>query len=412
MSVATFQNYKGANPGKLNNTSTVTVSSTFDNSGFATDSVNNNAGGIIDLTGAAGTYTNGAGATVNNTATSTMKLTNTITNGAGAITTTNGTFEYKSVLAQTVFSGVAGSTYGNLTITGASTKSLGGSTTVGTQVTINVGATLAEGAANTLTLNGASPITGTGTLTADGTTIYNGAAQSVFGATYNNLTLQNGNTKTAGGGVTVNGALTSAASTTFDLSTNSLITGASSSISNNASGIIRTQGDVTFGAVHTIAGAFIYEKATLTQNVGTANYTNLTMSGGAGATGQKNFPAGTVNVSGVYSATGANRNYGAGTFAYNSTTAQTVFTGESYNNLTIANATDTSAANYKSANGNLSVGAALAINASNTLDMGSNSFTTLGSGTNSGKIRWAASNSHVVGGTGTTEFYGSSAGAV
>ena len=209
LTCTTFTNYKGAKAGTLNNTSTVTVSgasgTTFDNnlSGATVANGDGVTGGTIDLTGGTSDYTNGAGSTTNNTI-STIRLAGSITNGAGTITSTLGGFEYYGTAAQTIFAGVVGSTIGNLTITNSSTKTLGGSITVGTLVTVNTGATLALGSGNTLTLHGPAPITLNGTGAVNFTTgataptvIYSASgAQAVLGASYINLTLQNGGTKT------------------------------------------------------------------------------------------------------------------------------------------------------------------------------------------------------------------------
>lgn len=416
MSANTFENYKPGNPGTLDNTGTVNVSSTFDNN-QASAVVNNAAGGTINVTGAASTYNNGAGATNNSTATSKISLVNTLTLGAGGFDTQLGEVEYASGGAQTVVSGVTANTYGKLSIAGgAGTKSLGGNIVVSNQVDLGAGTTF-DVAGQQLMLNGATPFANTGTFSAaaaNSEVIYNAVgAQSVRGASYYKLTVQNGGTKTAVGDVTIVGSGTLTNTVTLDMSTFTLTADAAGITLTNTGGTIRTQGAVALNTTTppTIAGTFIYENSTTSQSIGAASYANLTLSGGAGATGQKSFPSATVSVSGMYSVGGANRDYGSGTFAYNSTTAQTVLSGESYNNLTIANAIDTSVANYKTAGGSLYVAGALAINSGNTLDMGSNTFTTLGSGSNSGKIRWAASNV-VVAGSGMTEFYSSNAGTV
>ncbi len=121
----------------------------------------------------------------------------------------------------------------------------------------------------------------------------------------------------------------------------------------------------------------------------------------------------TFAVSGTYTVAGGTgaRNYSGSTMTYNASSAQTILSSESYNNLTIASATDTSTANYKTAAGALTVGGTLTINAGNTLDMGNFAGSSFAAATNSGKIKWARSNVYVSG-NGATEFYGSIATTV
>jgi hypothetical protein len=88
-----------------------------------------------------------------------------------------------------------------------------GTLTQGANSTLNVAATAANLTLTTLAAS-ASP----------NTVNYNGAAQTVVAATYDNLTLSGGNTKTlASGGATVNSTLTIAASTTLADGGNTLI---------------------------------------------------------------------------------------------------------------------------------------------------------------------------------------------
>jgi hypothetical protein len=191
------------------------------------------------------------------------------------------------------------------------------------------------------------------------------------------LTIQNGGTKTADGSITVNNVFTNTA--TFDLATNTLSTGASATITNTG-GTIQTAGNVTFGATHTIAGTFIYQNSTTSQTLGAANYTNLTLSGGSGSTGQKNFPSGTVGVSGIYSVAGADRNYGSGTLMYNSTSAQNILGGESYNNLTLDQAS------LKTVQSSINVSGSISLSNGSTIDATTNSTTINYNGTGAQSI--------------------------
>jgi hypothetical protein len=390
-SFTNFENYKTTTAGTVNNSSTTTVS---------------------------GNYDNGIGTTNNSTATSIIRIGGTLTLGTGAFTTTVGEVEYAGAAAQTVISGVASSTYGKLTLSGGGTKTLGGSVVVNGLVTIAASTEFAVGASNTLTLNAATPFSNSGILTAStagATVVYNNSSnQYVTGAAYYNLTITNGGTKTVSDGaatvsIAAGGMLTNGTGT-FDLASYALTTTATSSISNG--GTIQTAGNVTFGATHTIAGTFIYQATTGTQSISTANYTTLTLSGGSGATGQKNFPTGTVSVSGTYSVSGADRSYGTGTFVYNGTAAQNIIAGASnqYNNLSLSGTADTSI--HKTVTtGNLTVNGDLTIGTNTNLDMAAYTGTFGGSASNSGKIMWQVGNAYV-GGTGMTEFYGTTGGNV
>ncbi len=402
LNCASFYNYKGGTPGTLNNTGTVNASLLFDNN-LTGATVNNNAVGKINLTGATSSYTNGLGATYNNTATSRIAVAATLSVGTGTFVTSAGEVLYNGTAAQTI----APLSYGILSTATGGTKSLSGTTAVQSSLSIGSGTTLSV-AGDTLTINGIPSNAGTFAANAAGSlVIYNGAGnQSVLGALYDNLTVQNGGTKTALGAVDVAGRLTNTA--TFDLSTFALTTGASASIVNTGS-TIQTAGNVTFGARHLIDGTFIYNASSGSQTLGAASYLNMTLSGGSGATGQKNFPADTVSVRGIYAISGANRNYGSGVFAYAGAAAQTVFSSEAYAGLTITGAADTSV--HKTADGNLTLSGALFIAANNTLDM-LGFGGTFGSGSmNSGKIMWQGNNAYVAG-SGMTEFYGTTPGLV
>lgn len=410
VSYGTITNYQAGTGGIINvqTGGTLTATTSLDNN-FAGATINITGTGVV-TTGNGVTYTNGAGTTSNTATTGKITLGGVLTLGTGTFTTDASEVEYANTAAQTIASGVVSATYGKLTIIGgAGTKSLDGSIIVANQVTLGTGTTFSVAGA-TLTLNGTAPFTGTGTLnasTTNSTVIYNASgAQTVYTATYDKLTIQNGGTKTASGSITVNNNLTNTA--TFDLSTNSLTFGASASITNTGA-TIQTAGNVTCGATPTIGGTFIYQAATGTQSIGTANYTNLTLGGGSGAAGQKNFPAGTVGVSDMYSVSGGSRSYGTGTFVYNGTSAQSV-AGEGYNNLTIATTggyATASAAITLTGTGNL------VINSGSTLDMAGFNSSTFpgGSNNNAGTIRWSGDNAYVSG-TGTTEFYSTSAGII
>ncbi|MFA6469684.1 MAG: hypothetical protein WCW35_12355 [Bacteroidota bacterium] len=425
LNAGTFQNYRTA-PGTVYNSSTIHTTSNYVNSNgtlngltFNQD-VTNTTGGTINVDGS---YTNSTGFTYNSKAASLIRIGSALTNTTAAnFSTDTGAVDYKAAAVQSVSATIKSNTYGALTLSGGGdfAKTLAGSVTVEGLVTIAASTQFAVGASNTLTVNATSPFSNSGTFTADAasaTVVYNNTSdQDVTGANYYNLTIANGGTKTVNTGaatvaIAASGTLTNGTGI-FDLAANALTTDATSTITNG--GTIQTGGAVTFGAEHTIAGTFIYNRATTTQSLGAASYTNLTLANGTGATGQKNFPAGTVTVTGTYTTGGADRSYGSGTFVYGSTAAQNVLGGaaEPYNNVTISGSADTST--HKTVTvGNLTVANNLSISANNTLDFGS--FTTAGAlaGTidNSGKTMWASSNTYI-GGTGATELYGSGASSL
>jgi hypothetical protein len=421
-----FQNYNTAGTaGTVNITSTMTVTATLNNN-KAGAAINNNAAGTVAMTGTTGDYNNGAGATNNSTATSIIKIGNTLTLGAGAFTTTSGEVQFTKAGAQTIPSGVASATYAKLTTSGSGTKSLGGSVIVSNQVNIGAGTTF-DVVGNTLTLNGTTPFTGTGTFTAttaNATVIYNASgAQNVLSTSYYNLTLQNTNTKSAQGAITVvnGGSLSVAGSTTFDLVANILTLQMTSTSAVTNNGTIQTAATgtgVSVAAAYQIGGTFIYNAAAGSQTVAAVNYNNLTYVN-AGAT---RAMTGTVGIAGTFTVAGT-RTYTGSTVNYNGSAtfgslAQNIIGGEGYNNLGVSGgvAQADTATRKTVTTGNLTLNSGtgiLTIAANTNLDMlaftGSwNSSSTLQS---TSKIMWQASNAYV-GGSGVTEFYGISGGSV
>lgn len=420
MTVNTFQNYKNTTAGKLHNNSAVNVSGNLTNGDgiAAVGQIHNQyaaGSGTIDVTG---NLANANGLMFNSNASSLIRVGGALTNTTAAnFSTDTGTVDYKAAVGQTVSQTVKNNTYGGLTLSGGSSavKTLGGSVTVEGLVTIAATTDFAVGASNTLTLNAPTPFSNSGTFVADAsaaTVVYNrNGIQDVTTGSYYNLTLATGGAKTVNTGA---GTLSIAAggtllnNTTFDLGTYAFSTGATSVLTNTGQ-TIQTKAGVTFGASHTIAGTFIYENATTSQSIGGATYENLTLQSGAGALGQKNFGATTVNVSGTYAASGATRDYGTGTLAYVGTGAsatQSVLGGESYFNLAISGAGDSTftIGGRKAASAGLTASNGLTIAANNVLDMGTFALTAPGTNANSGKIRWAGNNTFVTG-SGTTEFY-------
>lgn len=427
----TFQNYRTA-AGIVHNSGTIYATGNYVNSNATLNgrTYNQNqagsTGGTINVDEG---YTNSTGYTHNSLSGSLIRVGVGLTNTTAArFATDTGRVDYKNAsTAQTILAAVKTSTYGGLTVSGGggvgAAKTLDGSVTVVSAVDVAASSNLIVGAGNTLTVQaypdaftvGASGVVNANNATA--TVDYAAPstnAQNIVPATYGNLTISGGTgtrTVSGTGGVTVLTALTNNSGTILDFTTHALDASAATSIVNTG-GTIQTQGSVTLNSTPpSIAGTFKYQAASGTQSIGAATYSNLTLEGGATTSGQKDFPTGTVTVAGVYAASGADRYYGltTSTFAYGgsaASVAQSVVGGESYHNLTITGASDTTftVAGHKKAAGNFSVGGALTIAANNVLDMASSSITSLGSGANSGKIMWASGNTYVAG-AGFTEFY-------
>lgn len=167
----------------------------------------------------AGTLITANTAGLNGSTSTTFVSTNTptITLAAGC------TIHYNSTSAQTIS---ARTDYKNIEISGASIKSLAGTTTLANNLTINTGATLSQGAnalnvtgnisgdgditatSGIITLSGDFSTTGTFTC-GTGTVNYNrSGVQIVKGTTYNNLTISDSGIKTMNGDASVNASLT------------------------------------------------------------------------------------------------------------------------------------------------------------------------------------------------------------
>jgi hypothetical protein len=210
---------------------------------------------------------------------------------------------------------------------------------VGGVLTVNNTANAFVVGGQTLDLTGATPVTVTTGLfnATSGTVNYTGAlGQALFGTTYQNLGTSGGAgaDKTATAGVTFTGTFTNAAGTIVDFGANTLV-GTGATFAN--SGTLRSTGTVTVDATAAIGGTFEYYNSTTSQSVAPAFYTNLTVSGGAAAVGQKNF-SGLTKISALYTFGGANRNYGAGTIEFDGAGAQTITGETNYNIVTLSGA--------------------------------------------------------------------------
>ena len=234
-----------------------------------------------------------------------------------ANSTIGGTVSYNASGAQTV----ASETYTNLVLWGAATKTLAASGTIAVTgtLTVNSGTTLAFGTtAQTLALTG----TGSGTLANSGTIDMTNAAhvlqvagsnisfgtlitgtlskveytstsggQSISSLTYNNLQLDNtSGTNTAGGDLTVNGALTLTNTGILDMGTNIL-----SVVTAPTSGTINTQNtSSTPISAGMTWGCTINFNGSSSQTVPSGTYVNLQLNNASGAT-----LTGNVNVTGT-----------------------------------------------------------------------------------------------------------------
>lgn len=355
--------------------------------------------------------------------------------------TNNGTFNANSSIvtlsgasAQTI-SGSSSTTFNNLTVNNSAGVINSASSTVNGTLTLTAGTlTLSSG----LTMgNGATIVRSDGTISAVPTfttsvnllytntnPITTGPELPTATTILNNLTINNTNTVTLAASPQVNGTLLFSAGTmnasTFD------ITMAGPSWTNNGAVFNPGTGTVTFtrGTAQTIGG-----------NSANQTFNNLTINGAGGVT-VGGFTA-TLNVNnaltlttgslttGTATAININGNWvnnsaanafapGTSTVTFGATSSQSIggSFGTTFDNMTISNAADTLAANHKTAGNTLAIGGILTISSGNVLDMSTFSASSFGAGSvNNGKIMWAASN-YYVGGTGTTEFYGSAASTV
>jgi len=300
--------------------------------------------------------------------------------GGGTISGTAASLSITNAAFTTSYANNATVSMGALTVTGAT---LTNNQTLTVSTSLGGTGSITQGASSTLTLsfNGTPTIAALNASASGNTVNYTSAgAQTVLATSYYDLNLGSSGTKTiASGTLGVADVLT--------------ISGATVDAISNAN---------TFDFNGTGA-----------QTVPAINFDNLTVSNSRTTNNVTMANGGTVGVAGAFNPTATFSSGGYvvtnNTLNFNGTVSQSVPVFPYYN-LTISGS-DTSV--YKSASGTLSVSGALNVSSNGTLDMGSNSFATLGSSSLSatGKIRWAGSNIYIAG-TGTTEFYGSSATTV
>jgi hypothetical protein len=317
----TIQNYRTGVAGTIINSGSLTVTGTLDNDdgAGALGTIRNYIGGL-----AAGTltvttaFTNEGGSFDNDSLTyvPVLNLGGTITS-TGTFDTDAGKVVYTAAGLQSIFA----TTYGALVAAGSGSKSLpGGTTVVNDSSRIADGSTLTVGA-NQLDLKGAANVLSpTGVLSAgSGTVRYNGDQnQTMIPGTYGTLTLTGStgaNTKTSAGGISfaAGGALTVDANDTLYVSSGNLDLNTNTpTLTNNEA--IKVAGNATFHGGITNAGTFVYV-GTGAQTIGAVTYADLLLQN----TGAKNFPGGTVAVTGNYSIGGGT---GARDYTTNSNTFQ------------------------------------------------------------------------------------------
>jgi hypothetical protein len=218
-------------------------------------------------------------------------------------------------------------TYGALVASGSGAKTLAGSLSVRDSARVYA-ASLAVGA-NTLTMYGTTfTLQNSGTLNAASSTVdyARDGNQEVVATTYGDLTLSNSTaarTKTATGNVTLSagGALTVGNFDTLSVTGDLNLSGVGVTIANNEA--VKMGGSATFVGTITDAGSFYYYGSSA-QTIGAVTYSDLRL----GNTGDKDFPTGTVAVTGNYTIDGGTgtRDYSTGTFSFagNSGGAQSI----------------------------------------------------------------------------------------
>lgn len=250
----------------------------------------------------------------------------TFTAGTGTVSL-NGT-------AQTL-GGTAATTFNNLTVSGAGTKTINTNINVGGTLNVNGTTTVitpaagvvinSAAAAGTLTGTGIVQVTRTA-VTADFASQYKfttntltsltvdyaaAASQSVNALTYSKLTLSGSGTKSAAGAIAINSTLTIGSGITFDMGTNALSGTLGSVVS---SGTLKTQNisATPLPASKTWTGSVEYNSATGAQTVVGGTYANLTSSNSSGV----NTASGALIITGDFSSLNAG-GYAAGAFAHN-----------------------------------------------------------------------------------------------
>lgn len=279
-----------------------------------------------------------------------------------------------------------------LTVSTAGTKTLGGSLTVASALSVSTG-DLSIGA-NTLTIDGSYTIS-SGTVTGGATsnlTLNGSGSIASFAVTsgLNNFTVNRvGDVVTLGANLDVVGGFTLTAGT-LAVSTNTL----------NLAGAVTSTGTLTSATTGTVN----YSKGTDVQNVLAANYGNLTFSNFA-----KTLPSGTVGVAGTFTPGSSTTHTITGnTFDFNGGTQNipSFNVGTGYQNLITSGA-----ASAKTATGNIQTAGNFdnggASDNAVTLTMGTNTLTIGGTKENTAStIEFAGASNGQLFTTGTINYNG------
>jgi hypothetical protein len=333
------------------------------------------------------------------------------TPGTNAYTTNGSTISYNGA-AQSV----AVFLYNNLSTAGSGIKSLTGATTVGAALTIGAGTTLDVTASN-FALNVAGNFTNNGTFTQQsGTVTLNGASSQTVGGTtattFNNLILNNASGVVLAQNATVGGLLTLTAGT-FNIGANILTVNNGTSIGagslNSATGTtnynqvsagqvvlagnynnltfsnfnkvlpnggtIGIAGTFTPGTAtgHTIANNTIDFNGSGAQTIPAFNYFNLTSS----SSGARTLAAsGSIGIAAVFTPGTNTYTIAGSTILFNGASPQTLPAGFTpYNNLTLNNATGFTLGGSATVNGVLTLSNGNLDTVANTLTVNSASRT-------------------------------------
>jgi len=290
---------------------------------------------------------------------------------------------------------VAATTYYNLTLANAGTKTF---------------------AAGTTTIAGAFSITGSAAANATSftTTIdYVGGAQSVVGMAYSTLRISGSGTKTLGGAATVAADLDVAVGT-LDLVANtlnrassggtlSLASGTTLKLSGSSGGVSGSNFPSSF-TTNTLTGTVEFYGSG-SQTIPALNFTDLTSS----STGARVLASsGTIGVAGVFTAGSNTYTVNGSTMNFNGGT-QTIPSfngGTGYNNLsTSGSSTTKTIASAVIVSGNFTNGASV------TTSVGTQTLTISGTKTNSGTMQFAGASNGLNFTGGTVEYNGTSAQA-
>lgn len=285
------------------------------------------------------------------------------TNNGGTFTNTGSTINFNGT-TQTI-GGSAGTTFNNLSTSGATSVSTGIATTISGTLTVGDGTTFTAGAF-ALTVSGTTTVGGgtSGVLTiasATGTKAFNGDVIVNAGATWNNtaanvaLTLpgniSNTGTFNAGTGVytlsgtskTISGTLTIPSVTvsgTYQNNGTLTVTTAlagTGTFTQGSNATLFIGGTISISALAaTASGNTVDFNGTAAQNIPAVNYYNLTISGNKGNGAITLASSGTIGVAGTFSVTATSTSYiiTGSTISFNGTVAQGI-PAFNYNNLTI-----------------------------------------------------------------------------